>query len=268
MLRESEHLLKNLSGALKDLDIAPFGGWIGVIGRQSLSFSGREVELPQPCMYPQVAATDSETAVVVDSRTRYLEKNAWVVTSSGEVKAQFYAGDAVQDLLATDTFIAVTYFDESALGGEIESNGVNIFDLDGNLLFGYTSFFAGEAVDIADCYCACLAGKNRVLFSPYTEFPLVSLDVRMRTQKIWRIPENLAGSDALTTLGDKVYFHSPYSDEHGIYEWQFDSEVANKIGSYSGRLRGLSGGSFLAVGKNGYTVLSPPERRCCINQGE
>ena len=106
-----------------------------------------------------------------------------------------------------------------------------------------------------------------MLFYPYTEFPLVSFDLENKSHEIWRAPSVLAGSNGITSAGGAVYFHSPYDDEQGIYEWRIGDDVARRIGERPGypagaharRLRGLRGGRFLAVEKSGYTVISPTE---------
>jgi hypothetical protein len=270
MLKESKQHLDDLPDDLSDLDLAPSGQWVGVTkfgGGQSLSFGSTVVTLPEPIRFPHVAAVDDETAFVVDSRAQR-RKNAWIITSSGDVRANFFAGDAIQNILASDSRLVITYFDESACTSPgVEGNGVAVFDLDGNYRFGYREVFGEEAVGIADCYGACWAEDNRVLFFPYTDFPLVSFDLENKSQEIWETPGELAGSHGLTSNGRTVYFHSPYEDEQGIYEWQIGSGAARRIGEHSGylvgvharQLRGLRGGRFLAVEKAGYTVISPTE---------
>jgi len=262
ILRETKYHLAGLPGPLADLDLTQSGNWIGVteVGqKQSLSFGGKTVRVPVPCQFPKIAAIDDETVLLVNSRA-WTERNAWIIASSGDVKAQFSAGDAIQNALASTTFIVVTYFDESALTSPgVEGNGVAIFDASGNFVFGYRESFKEKAVDISDCYAACWAEENRLLFLPYTEFPLVSLDLERKTQKVWETPALVAGSGAITALDDIVYFHRPYGDEEGIYEWRIGSESANRLGSYSGHLRALRNGRFLATDKVGYVVLSPSE---------
>ncbi|MEK6325202.1 MAG: hypothetical protein AABN33_26475 [Acidobacteriota bacterium] len=206
MLSETSRRIESLPRPLYDLDLAPSGAWIGVTEQegdhQSLSFSGRIIPLSQPCLFPRVRAIDGDTAVVVDARTRRQEKNAWVVTSSGEIKAHFYAGDAVQDVLVSSEFIVVTYFDESALTSSgIEGNGVAVFNSAGEFLFGYKDLFGEKAVDVADCYAACWNVRNCVLFYPYTEFPLVSLDLHARMQRVCETPVEVTGSGAITGNG-------------------------------------------------------------------
>ena len=51
--------------------LAPSGQWIGITRfgeRQSISFSGVVVALPEPLRFPLVAAIDAETALVVNRR--------------------------------------------------------------------------------------------------------------------------------------------------------------------------------------------------------
>jgi hypothetical protein len=262
ILKQTKHLLEALPGSLRDLDLAPSGRWIAVTEpgeQQYLSFNGKTILLPVQCQFPQIAAMDDETVFLVNSRV-WTEKNGWLITSSGEVKANFYAGDAIQDILISSRFIVVTYFDESALTSPgIEGNGVAIFDLKGNFLFGYRELFTDEAVDIADCYAACWGGDSHLLFFPYTDFPLVAFDLESKTQTLWEPPDIVAGSNAITALDEKVYFHSPYADKAGIYEWKMGSQSAVKIGSWSNRIRGIRHGKFLALESDGYQVLSPSE---------
>jgi hypothetical protein len=259
MLIEAKHQLEDLPGPLSDLDLTPSGKWIGVTefgADQALSFGGKTIVLPEQCRFPQIAAIDEETALLVNSRA-WTENNAWIITSSGDVRAQFYAGDAIQDVLASSDFVVATYFDESALTSSgIEGNGIAIFDVKGNFLFGYRDLFKSDAVRIADCYAAGWAEENRLLFFPYTDFPLVSFDLKSKTQEISETPDAVVGSVAISSLDSRIYFHGPFNDEPGLYEWRIGSESAERIGSYSGHLRGLRNGRFLAVDKAGYTVVS------------
>jgi hypothetical protein len=263
MLSETIERIENLPGPLYDLDLAPSGAWIGVTEpgeNQRLSFSGRIVALPQHCRFPCVRAIDANTAVIIDTRTGWQEKNAWIMTSSGETKSHFYAGDAVQNVLASSEYIVVTYFDESALTSpSIEGNGVAVFSSAGEFLFGYSDSLGEKAVEVADCYAACWHGRSSVLFYPYTEFPLVLLDLNERTQRVWESPGEVTGSSAITAVGEVVFFHGPYKDKAGVYAWKIGSNAAERIGQYPTPLRGLPLGRFIAVGKEGYTIISAAE---------
>lgn len=83
-------------------------------------------------MFPQIAATDGQTASVVNGRARG-RKNAWVITSPGDVRANFFAGGAIQDLLAAGTHSVITYFGESASASPgVEVKGAAVFDAEEN----------------------------------------------------------------------------------------------------------------------------------------
>lgn len=281
MLKKTEFRIENLSKPLADIDVTSSGYWIGVTdysnAEQSFLFGGSQIKLPEKIRFPIVRNIDEQTALIVDSRiqvlnyefeeyepgknrlinTTYLnENNAWVITSEGKIKTNFSAGDAIQDVVITKDFIVVTYFDERYGSGGIESGRVTIFDFNGKFLFGYIDTFGDAAVDVFDCYAASLVKENELIFFPYTGFPLVLLNIENKTQQIWYPPEELAGSDAITKLNDKIYFHSPYSDQTGIYEWQIGSKTAKKIGEYSSYLRGMPNGRFIAVGDSDYTIIS------------
>src|SRR5213078_4860815 len=109
--------------------------------------------LPEALRFPQVASIDEETALVVDSRAGRDRKNAWIIHDSGVIKGNFFAGDAIEDLVVTENFLVTTYFDESALSSNgIEGNGVAVFDMHGDFQFGYREVFSTDSVDVADCY--------------------------------------------------------------------------------------------------------------------
>jgi hypothetical protein len=255
MLQEYENRIEKLSKPLIDIDIIEPNFWVGVTDfsddRQRLIFNGNQITLPEKIMFPIVRFIDEETFLVAASRTGD-EKNGWIIKTSGEVVTNFFLGDAIENIVITKDFIVVAYFDESAASGE----GIEIFNFSGERLFGYLEFFGSEAVDVFDCYASTLVKDNKIIFCPYTEFPLVLFDVETKTQQIWQPPNEIAGSHAITKLGNKIYFHSPYQDEHGIYEWKIGSEEVKKIGSYSSQIRGLSKGRFLAKGNSGYTIIS------------
>jgi hypothetical protein len=258
MFEEVTYNLENAPAGIYDLDLTPSGNWIAVTERgesQHLSFGGKQIRLPKEIWFPMVRALQDDTALVVDSRAGR-ELNGWIIDSDGEVIRNFYAGDAIEDILVSDRFIVVSYFDESALFGGMEGNGVVIFDNKGNYEFGYRELFGEQAVDIADCYCTCWADTNRILFFPYTDFPLVSLDLETKTQKIWERTPEVAGSNAITYAENNVFFHSPYRDEHGVWKWELGQSSATRIGEYKGSLRGLRPGQFLGVRSAGYSVLA------------
>lgn len=261
MLRETKYRIENLSKPLADLDITQSGSWVGVTdfsdANQSVYFENNQIKLPEKVRFPIIRSIDEETVLIVNSRGRN-QNNAWIITSSGEVKANFPADDAIEDVVITKDFIVVTQFDEAAIGGD----GVCVYDFEGKRLFNYHEVFGKESVDICDCYAAALVKENQIIFCPYTEFPLVLFDIEAKTQQVWETPDIIQGFHAITKFEDKIYFHRVYKLElegydFGIYEWQIGSEKAERIGEYSNYfVRGLPEGRFLARTDSGYAIIS------------
>lgn len=260
MFQETEYQIDNRTGSLYDVDVAEPNFWVGVSDysddHQSLIFESSRIVLPEKLKFPQVRTINEKMTLVINSRTDKDVKNGWIIDSEGEIKSIFYAGDAIMDVVVTKDFTVVTYFDESFGSSGIESGRLAIFDLEGNLLYGYMSEFSSEAVFVMDCYAAALVKDNKVIFYPYTDFPLVLLDVEAKTQQIWEPPAEVYGSGAISKLGNRIYFHGPYRDKSGIYEWQIGSEKAQRVAEYSNQLRGLPQGRFLAQSDSGYTIIS------------
>jgi len=256
MIEETSISINEAPEGMSDLDVTPSNRWVAVNNRQ-ISFGENRIPVPNELWYPKVRAISDLLALVINPRTRD-EPNAWIISSEGEVINNFFVGDAVQDVLVLENFFVISYFDESActsLG--IENNGVTVFDVDGNYLFGYRETLGDQAVNVYDCYCTCLADKARILFMAYNDFPLVSLNLITRTQEIFEVPDEVVGANAISFVENIVFFHSPYKDKTGLYKWTIGENCATKVGDYSGRLRGMRNGQFLSVGKTGYTVVIP-----------
>ena len=258
MLRETEFRIENSAQPLADLDITQSGSWVGVSeyseAGQSVYFGDEQIiKLPENIGLPIIRSIDNETVLVARLRTGREQKNAWIIKSSGEIKAHFFIGDAIEDIVITKDFIAATYFDEAACHGD----GIEIYSFDGERLFGYEELFGNDAVEIYDCYAAALVEDNQIIFCPYTEFPLVLFDIAARTQQVWETPAAVQGFHAITKLDDKIYFHHSYPKKFAIFEWRIGSEEAEKIGEYANYLvRGLPGGRFLAKSNSSYTIIS------------
>jgi hypothetical protein len=234
---------------LASIDLLPHGGWVAIArgnGRQYLSFNGDRFDLPESCRFPVVRAIDDERAILVDTLARPPCQNAWIMTAAGNLLAQFRVGDAITEVVPFETHLIVAYFDE-AFGNREELDGVVVFDYVGNVL-AHQSFM--------QCYCAVPLPRNRLLYLEYPDFPIVRFDLASHTEERWAAPPRLYGSNAVTYAGDVAFFHSPYDDERGIYRWSLGATDATRIGEYTGPLRGLSRGRFLAEGGAGYTIVS------------
>jgi hypothetical protein len=261
MLQVKEFKIANLLKPLADIDITHLNSWVGVTdfsdNEQSVYFGNNQVRLPEKVNFPIVRAIDDQTVLVANSRA-WTQNNAWIISATGEVKSNFSAGDAIENIVIAKDFIVVGYFDEAACYGE----GLTVFDFQGNELFGYKEAFGKEAVSIYDCYASALVEENQVVFCPYTEFPLVFFDIESKTQEVWETPVAVHGFSAITKFADKIYFHRTYNPEidgydFGVYEWQIGSKEARKIGECQSHFtRGLPNGRFLARTDSGYTIIS------------
>ena len=127
-----------------------------------------------------------------------------------------------------------------------------MFDLDGTFEFGYQSGVRG-AVDIADCYCACSSGTREVCFSPYTDFPLVRLNIEERSQIVHELPERLRGASALATDGESFVFVGSRAERNTFYRWR-PGGSPEAVGSAGGHVR-THGAGFLSTTEDSYRTL-------------
>ncbi len=81
------------------------------------------------------------------------------------------------------------------------------------------------------------------------------MNVNTGKQRQFEIPEELQGSNAMTSISDSMIFHSPYDDKRGLYKWKVGNKKAEKIGEYYEGLRGLGGWKFLTKGDKGFAIL-------------
>jgi hypothetical protein len=239
-----------LAGArLVDLDLRD-GVSAAILDRngiQQLLLGQWATDLPRRLRFPIVRLIDATTALVLDTRTAG-EQNAWIIRSGTGITAHFLAGDAVGDVVILAGVVAVTYFDEGIYGHTPPSpEGIAIFSTDGVLLWGYHSTLGKAAATIDDCYCASAGPDGRLWFHPYSDFPLVALHCRTKTQDIFPLPVALRGSKALSTDGSRHWLFSPSPHKSTLFSWTPGALEPTPIGTFDGRLRGLCGGRFLNV---------------------
>jgi hypothetical protein len=239
-----------------DLDVGRGGRWVGVCGElrrpTHLVFDGASLPLSVSCLYPIVRLVDDGRAVLVGTRSRRSEQNAWIVGRDGSIERSFRAGDAIEDLVVCGDRLVVTYFDE-ALGSPDGFYGVAAFDFDGNLVWSYRDGFGG---DVIDCYCACPVGRASVFFLGYPGFDAVLLDVSGGKRTTWPAPPLVHGAHAVTVAGDTAFFFGSYGDHEMLARWRFGDDRADRIGTRKGRLRGLRGGRMLALEESSCVILS------------
>ena len=250
--------LQDLPGSAVDIDVGVDGAWVAMCKRDAelvVATSTGQFPAPDNLRFPQIRWMGNGDILVVDTRTTRGSQNAFVLTPSGIEKVRFCVGDGVADVLVVGESVVVTYFDEGIFGGVAPSEeGLAVFASDGRFEFGYQSGVK-DPVDIADCYCVCPAGPDEVCFSPYTEFPLVRLNLKTRQQQVHKLPRHLAGSSALATDGIAFYIYAPYDARNSIFRWR-PGEAAVEIGNHVGPLRGHRRAAFLSAGTAGYAIVN------------
>ena len=109
---------------------------------------------------------------------------------------------------------------------------------------------------IADCYAAAADLDGRLLAFPYTDFPLLRIDVGERSLEVFPMPTPVRSADAHTSVGDVVWFVQPAHRGGAILRTDFRGQVSTQIGVLQdANVRGLPGGRLLAVRRTGFDVI-------------
>jgi len=215
-------------------------------------FSSFEIKID--FKFPTIRILNEELFLVINSRTKKDKENGYIFDYEGNLKNRIYFGDGIQDVIVIKNKIIVSYFDEGVLGEKgPNNNGLSIFNLKGKLLFGYNK--KHNELKIVDCYSMNKFDNQNILFSAYNNFDIVKLNILTYEEEIYKIPSILSGSNAITILKNRIYFHSPYKGKNDILEWELDSKTVNKIGTYKGQLRGLDSGRFIEFKNKKYTLI-------------
>lgn len=240
--------------ALVDIDVLAEDSYIAITDKRNVVSSFDIIEIHQSFKFPVIRQLNDNSFLIADSRTNEKDENCFIYDREGNALRKFYAGDGIQDIEVVRDKIIITYFDEGVYGADGPNNeGLVVFDFDGNILFKYNEKHGAQI--ISDCYCICKHGANRVLFLPYPDFQLIELNIDTGDEKKFEIPEQVKGSNGITSTADAILFHSPYEDKRGIYKWRIGDKAAERIGEYSEGLRGLENGRFVSLGQKGFTIV-------------
>jgi hypothetical protein len=223
-----------------------------------------QFKLPFICHFPEIAALDEETIVVVNSRG---PDNAWVVRAPGLVVGHFPVGDGVEQVLATDAGIVVTYFDEGVFGNDLGAEGVGLFSTEGAFLGGYRTRLGSSGVGIYDCYCACIDTQGRLLFFAYAAVPntLVRLDLGTWQQETWQLPAALHNPWSIAAANEKVFFWRMYGGEgREILAFDIPTGAVTADGTLDWdpsdpRPVGYPGGKFVVARQHSYDIVELSE---------
>lgn len=239
---------------LADVDVQFSDSYVGVTTNGRVIFPFYKIELRKAFEFPLIRQLTNESFLVAEARVKGNADNCFIYDLEGNIIMKFFAGDGIADIVVSSKKIVITYFDEGVYGNYGPNNGgLVIFDFNGKILLNYNEKH-GEQI-ISDCYCICKHGANRILFLPYTEFPLIELNIDTGEERRFKIPDILKGTSAVTSSLDGIFFFSPIEDKGGIYHWKTGEKNASKVGEHGSRLRGLNNGRFLSIDQKSFSIL-------------
>ena len=242
------------SEILVDVDTSSNDFYIGITDKGNVVVPFDRIEITQSFKFPIIRQLNENSFLIADTRTSKQMENCFIYDFKGNVLRNFFAGDGIEDIEILCEKIIITYFDEGVYGTQGPNNeGLVIFDFKGEILLKYNEKHGDQI--ISDCYCICKHGTNRILFLPYADFPLIELNLDTGEEMKYEIPEEVKGSNGITSTADSIIFHSPYEDKNGLYIWRTGEKKIERIGEYSEGLRGLKNGRFISKGERGFTII-------------
>jgi len=232
-------------GELLSFDVTFAGNTIAVrtdaLGTFVAFPNGTTTNVPTRERHLLIAADRDDLAAVVATRSPRGTPNGWVVSPAG-VCAEFFAGDAINELLALRNghFVA-TYFDEG-FAKPISEEGAAVFDDTGRLVNGYRQA-TGDS--IMECYAAVAVGADSIALWPYPAWRLTIWNTNERTTTTHLVPGTVRGANAITHAGNRWWFWSPYNKRDHLFHWRLGSSKVEPVGRLEGPLRGRPGARFL-----------------------
>jgi len=155
--------------------------------------------------FPIIRRIEDELILITETRSAEKEKNAKIYNLEGKLKNEFEAGDAINDILAYDRKLVISYFDEGIMQEKrISKEGLAIFHKSGKFLWGFNS---NSKYQIWDCYHIVKTGADKVLFFGYGKFPMLELNINSQTFAEVNIPIE-SGIDSLSCSGNKIYWRT------------------------------------------------------------
>lgn len=240
-------------GKLLSIDVKEDSSFIAYTDNKQVIAAEKKLMLDIAIKFPIIRLIDNDNFLLADARTSNKYPNAHIFNYEGKLLTSFLAGDGIEDIVIHNNKIVVTYFDEGVFGQDgPNNNGLSIFSLNGKFQFGFNES-AGN-LSIVDCYC-CKRDRNKILFYAYDLFNVIELNLDDFTWKEFKTPGDFEGASAMTSIANKIIFHSSYHDKHTFFMWDTQKDEVVKIGEYSSQLKGLNNGKFLAFGETGFTIV-------------
>ena len=253
-MTETEFYIQNGNDKIFDLALFDENSFIAYSDKKEVITFHKRVFIEREIKYPVIRFIDNDKFLLADTRTEDNKPNAFIYDFNGKLLKAFLAGDGIEDILIHDNKIVVTYFDEGVFGEDGPNNdGLSVFNIDGKREFGFNESVQG--IHIYDCYCICKHDNNKVLFYAYDFFNVIQLNLDTFQWQEFKTPHDFEGASALTSIDDKIIFHSSYQDKKSFFVWNRNDNTVIKASEYSPKLKGLENGKFLKFGEKGFTII-------------
>lgn len=237
-----------------DIDTDSFGNYIALTDKYEVITPSFRTQLPGGQRYCMVRQLNGALFLVLSLGIKQTN-NIWIYNNEGILLQSFFAGEGIEDILVFEDKIVCTYFDEGVFGNDgPNTEGLAVFNFQGQMLYGFNS---NANWLIADCYCACKMNANTVLFYPYTDFPMIALNLDSFTSKRYETPVDFRGAHVMTCNDGQVILHSTYKNKENFFLWDMRGNDVKKFGAFSGRLKGLGNGKFMCFNNNGFSIIDP-----------
>ena len=233
-------------GKLLSVDVKEDNSFIVYTDNNQVIAEEKILTLDIAIKFPIIRLIDSDNFLLADGRTSNEYPNAHIFDYNGKLITSFLAGDGIEDIVIHNKRIVVTYFDEGVFGQDgPNNNGLSVFSLNGKFQFGFNESAGG--LSIADCYCICKRDKNKILFYAYDLFNVIELNLDDFNWKEFKTPDDFKGASAITTIENKIIFHSSYHDKQSFFMWDVKKDEVVKVGEYSSHLKGVENGKFFSI---------------------
>lgn len=222
-------------------------------GKGWLVLGGEWIASPITDERPFIRWVDGDRLLLVQRRSRGHEPNVFIVNREGKIIGSFYAGDAIEGVVAGPEGIWISYY-YGAMRKGLPAEKLVLFDLKGVPAFKYESDLAAKP-DILEVLALVKGEGSSIWMVPLTK-PLIEIDPEPPSFIVHEDPKLLnAGTFAASIRGDFVYF--VLEDTEWAYACRIGEKLAQPIGKIEGQSRGLGPDksyNFIACPKNGKEV--------------
>lgn len=208
--------------------------------KHEVLINGMQIPTEVKTKYPLIRWINKSHFVLIDTRCKGRNHNAFIINTNGELTHSFHCGDAISDVQVNKEGIWVGYFDEGIYGEGISTEGLVFFSLDGKPVKRYHSELKGDKLSIHDCYALCKGKGTSIWMYAYGDSELTHWDVTNNQLKTYETPETCTSPKGICIRGNYAYFHASFDYPDNLYVLEIGKSEAKFISKVKGNLRGLS----------------------------